>query len=44
MVGVWERETVQAGEVGKGETEKDLNASPVSWYLTPRQQEANKDL
>ena len=43
MVGVWERETVQAGEVGKGETE-DFNANPVGWYLTPRQQEANKGL
>ena len=29
--------SVQAGELGQGNAEKDFNAKIVSWYLTPRQ-------
>lgn len=29
--------SVQAGELGQGNTEKDFNAQITSWYLTPRQ-------
>lgn len=29
---------VEAGEGGQGEIERDFNAKPVSWYLTPSQQ------
>lgn len=29
--------SVQAAELGQGNTEKDFNAKIVSWYLTPRQ-------
>lgn len=29
--------SVQAGELGQRNTEKDFNAKITSWYLTPRQ-------